>query len=54
MKGDTICSNTHPAFIPGGFIYSLSESLDADFGVNGGLNKPETDYSILAGATLRF
>lgn len=47
-------SNDHPAFILGGLIYSLSEGLDLDFGVKGGLNKPETDYSILAGATLRF
>ncbi|MCK9420468.1 MAG: transporter [Nitrospirae bacterium] len=47
-------SSTHPAFILGGLIYSLSEGLDVDFGVKGGLNKPETDYSILAGAALRF
>ncbi len=47
-------SSTHPAFILGGLIYSLSEGLDVDFGVKGGLNKPETDYSILAGATLKF
>lgn len=47
-------SSSHPAFILGGLIYSLSERLDVDFGVKRGLNKPETDYSILAGAALRF
>ncbi|MDI6775724.1 MAG: transporter [Syntrophales bacterium] len=47
-------SSTHPAFILGGLIYSLSENFDIDFGVKGGLNKPETDYSILAGIALRF
>jgi len=47
-------SNTHPAFILGGLIYSLSENFDIDFGIKGGLNKPETDYSILAGIAWRF
>jgi hypothetical protein len=46
--------NTHPAFIIGGIIYSLSEDFDIDFGIKGGLNKPETDYSVLAGITWRF
>lgn len=47
-------SSTHPAFILGGLIYSVSENFDIDFGVKGGLNKPETDYAILAGIALRF
>jgi hypothetical protein len=47
-------SSTHPAFILGGLIYSLSENFDIDFGVKGGLNKPETDCSILAGIAWRF
>jgi len=47
-------SDTHPAFIVGGLIYSLSESFDIDFGVKGGLNKTEADYSILTGITMRF
>jgi len=48
--------NVHarPVFILGGLIYSLSEQLDIDFGVNGGLNEPETDYAILAGIAWRF
>ncbi len=47
-------SGTHPAFILGGLIYALLDNVDIDFGVKGGLNKPETDYSILAGIALRF
>jgi hypothetical protein len=46
--------DTYPAFVLGGVIYSVSEKFDIDFGVKGGLNKPETDYSILAGIALRF
>jgi len=46
--------NIHPAFILGGLIYSVSENFDIDFGIKGGLNKPETDYSILAGIAWRF
>jgi hypothetical protein len=44
----------HPAFILGGLVYSLSENFDIDFGIKGGLSKPETDYSVLAGITWRF
>lgn len=47
-------SNKHPAFILGGIIYSISENLDIDFGIKRALNKPETDYAILAGIALRF
>jgi hypothetical protein len=47
-------SNRHPAFILGGIIYSISENFDIDFGIKKGLNKPETDYAILAGIALRF
>ena len=47
-------SSTAPAFVLGGFIYSISENLDIDLGLKVGLNKPETDYSILAGVALRF
>lgn len=47
-------SNTHPAFILGGLIYSVSENFDIDFGIKRGLNKPETDYAILIGIALRF
>ena len=47
-------SNTHPAFILGGLIYSISESIVVAAGVKGGLNKPETDLTLLAGITFRF
>jgi len=47
-------SNTHPAFALGGLIYSLSEDFDIDAGVKAGLNKPETDYTLLAGIARRF
>jgi hypothetical protein len=47
-------SNTHPVFLLGGLIYSLSENIDIDFGYKAGLNKPETDNTILAGMAIRF
>lgn len=47
-------SNTHPVFILGGLIYSVTENFDIDVGIKGGLTKPETDYSVLAGVTCRF
>lgn len=55
IQSDTNRNATaHPAFILGGLIYSISENFDIDFGVKGGITKPETDYSILAGITWRF
>jgi len=47
-------TTTDPAFILGGVIYSITDALDIDFGLKTGLNKPETDYSILAGTAFRF
>jgi hypothetical protein len=47
-------SNKHPAFILGGFIYSITKNFDMDIGIKGGLNKPETDLTILAGMSFRF
>ena len=47
-------SNTHPSFILGGLIYSISENFGLDLGVKGGLNKPETDLAFLAGIAIRF
>jgi long-subunit fatty acid transport protein len=46
--------NIPNAFILGGVIYSLSENFDIDFGVKGGLTKPEEDYTLLVGLTWRF
>jgi len=47
-------SNSDPAFLLGGVIYSITESLDLDAGVKAGLNKPETDLTYLAGVARRF
>lgn len=47
-------SNIDPAFVLGGVIYSVTENLDIDFGVKFGLNKPETDRTLLAGMAIRF
>jgi hypothetical protein len=47
-------SNTDPAFILGGVIYAVSEGLDVDLGVKAGLNKTETDSTVLAGITWRL
>lgn len=47
-------SNTHPAFVLGGLIYSVTENFDIDFGIKGGLNRPETDLTLLAGMAIRF
>jgi hypothetical protein len=55
IQSDTDRNATvHPAFILGGLIYSLSGQCDVDVGVKGGLTRPETDYSVLAGLTYRF
>jgi len=47
-------STIHPAFILGGVIYSISENLNIDFGIKGGLNKSETYFTILAGIAFKF
>ncbi|MBF0551618.1 MAG: transporter [Deltaproteobacteria bacterium] len=47
-------SNTDPAFLLGGVIYSIYENFDVDLGYKYGLTTPEVDHTILAGLTLRF
>ena len=47
-------SDRHPAFILGGFIYSLNEKINIDLGANLGLNRVDNYYSILAGISFRF
>jgi len=47
-------AESDPAFLIGGMIYSLTENIDLDCGVKYGLNPSETDWSLLAGITLRF
>ena len=46
--------NEMPAFLIVGLIYPLSKKFDLDVGYKKGLTGPETDRSLLAGATLRF
>lgn len=45
---------TDPVFLVVGLIYELSESVDLALGVKYGLNKPETDLTVLPGGTVRF
>jgi hypothetical protein len=47
-------SSTLPAYILGGFIYSLKEYFDIGLGVKGGLTKSEADISVRGGITWRF
>lgn len=47
-------SNTHPAFLLGGVIYSIRENLDFDFGIKIGLNETEKDVAFSGGIALRF
>ncbi len=47
-------TQTAPAFILGGFVYSLTANCDLDAGLKGGLNKAEKDYTFLGGLTFRF
>ncbi|OGW34622.1 MAG: hypothetical protein A2010_17565 [Nitrospirae bacterium GWD2_57_9] len=47
-------SNSNPAFVLGGFIYSITHNLDVDMGIKAGLNKPETDLTFLAGIVWRL
>ncbi|MBI5741812.1 MAG: transporter [Nitrospirae bacterium] len=53
-KNPDPASRVCPAFILGGIIYSITENLDIDLGVKGGINKPETDVTYLAGTAIRF
>lgn len=47
-------SKTHPAFLLGGIVYSVSEDFDLSAGIKTGLNNAETDIAILGGITIRF
>lgn len=44
----------HPAFILGGVSYHVSEKITLDAGVKHGLTASETDWTYLAGLTIRF
>jgi len=48
------CSSVDPAYILGGFVYSLLENLDLGLGIKGGLTDTEADLSVRGGITWRF
>jgi hypothetical protein len=47
-------SDTPACFLLGGFIYSISETVDLNAGYKYGLTRPEVDHTAIAGITLRF
>jgi hypothetical protein len=47
-------SNTHPVYLIGGLIYSVTDDFDLDVGVKGGLNHVITDTMFLAGLTVNM
>jgi len=47
-------AKNNPAFLIGGIIYSVTENFDLDCGVKYGLTSSETDWSWMAGITIRF
>ncbi|HUH65162.1 MAG TPA: transporter [Syntrophales bacterium] len=47
-------SSINPAFLLGGFIYSVRENFDIDLGIKAGLNDAEVRIAYLAGIALRF
>lgn len=47
-------SDTHPAFILGGLIYTVNEDISFDIGIKAGFNKAEPDYAVLAGLVFAF
>ncbi len=53
-RSPSTASDNHPAFALGGISYNVSEKITIDAGVKYGLTAPETDWTYLAGITLRF
>jgi hypothetical protein len=47
-------NDTNPVYLLGGLIYSLSDFVDIDFGIKGGLNDAEPDTAFLAGVTMHL
>jgi len=45
---------TLPAYLLGGVIWSVNDSIDLDAGIKGGLTRPETDIAGLTGITYHF
>ncbi len=46
--------DTPAVFILGGVVIPVTENIDLDLGIKGGLTEPESDYAFLAGAAFRF
>lgn len=44
----------NPAYVLGGAVYKINDKIAIDAGVKFGLNKPETDYTLLGGLTVSF
>lgn len=53
-RNPDVTSDVNLAFVLGGLVYAAGEHMDLDFGVKGGLNRAETDYTVLAGITWRL
>ena len=47
-------SDSDPAYLLGGIIYSVAENFEIDCGYKHALNQVETDWSLLAGTTFHF
>ncbi|HMK43008.1 MAG TPA: transporter [Dissulfurispiraceae bacterium] len=47
-------SNSSPAYVLGGLVYTITDAVSVDAGVKFGLTKPETDISYLFGLTFKF
>jgi len=47
-------SETHPVYVIGGLVYSVTDSFDVDFGVKGGLNNTAPVTTVLVGVTSKF
>lgn len=52
-KNPDKAADDDPAFLILGAIYTIGGNIDIDAGVKAGLNKSETDYSVLVGLTYR-
>jgi hypothetical protein len=53
-RSDNPASGSNPAFLLGGLIYALSDSIDVDAGFKYGFTRNEADNTILLGFTFRF
>ena len=47
-------SNIDPVFVLGGFVYSFTDTISADFGIKHGLNAPGYDLTYSGGVSIRF